>query len=341
MEYYIYGYGKKGKMILQLIKKDVVVGVIDNFKKSKDEKIFTFNEIKGAIGEAKVIICVPNDNYDEIEKQLRLADVKNYEIYEDFIKKINSVKMLQELGALSLDLELNQNIESEVEFYIVDSFELEHFLPIYEYLNSHGVNAQIVVEPAAINAVCDYIDYEHCTMRLNQKQIPYTTFRNSNANLAITTQFARCLKHYKNKRCQLSYGVALYKPTAFQMIYENENKFDCFLVHGFFQKQYLSNILGRDDAFIIGYPKYWNCSMKVDRTLKKRNNILYCPTWDDYSSIKDYSSKINELRNQYHIITRPHHCTWRLEEKKDEKNILITVSDEIVKPETNLLEVLD
>ena len=48
---------------------------------------------------------------------------------------------------------LKQDKQSEVEFYLVDAFEIYHYLPLYKDCLKLGIKAKIVAEPNFINSV--------------------------------------------------------------------------------------------------------------------------------------------------------------------------------------------
>ena len=58
--------------------------------------------------------------------------------------------------------------------------------------------------------------------------------------------------------------------------------------------------------------------------------LLYYPTWDEYSSIKEFADRIGELRNDFFVVTKPHHCTFRLKSKKNDLKKLYDVSDMVL-----------
>ena len=58
--------------------------------------------------------------------------------------------------------------------------------------------------------------------------------------------------------------------------------------------------------------------------------LVYFPTWDEDSSIQLFGDEINALRNQYYIITKAHHCTYRLPEKQQDKDKLYKISDYVL-----------
>ena len=64
--------------------------------------------------------------------------------------------------------------------------------------------------------------------------------------------------------------------------------------------------------------------------------IAYLPTWDENSSIPVYYNELKSLKDEYYIVTKPHHCTYRLESKEDDLNKLYEISDMVLQPEYGL-----
>ena len=91
-----------------------------------------------------------------------------------------------------------KDVKSEVEFYLVDAFEIYHYLPIYYELIKRGVNAKIVSEPCSINIGGGYFDYNTAIKILEENNIDYSTECNPDTCVSITTQRSNILKKYKN-----------------------------------------------------------------------------------------------------------------------------------------------
>ena len=66
--------------------------------------------------------------------------------------------------------------------------------------------------------------------------------------------------------------------------------------------------------------------------IKKQNTqgkpiLVYFPTWDAGSSISAYWNEIEKLRKQFFIVTKAHHCTFRLRSEQEHRDILYRISD--------------
>lgn len=68
-----------------------------------------------------------------------------------------------------------KDVKSEVEFYLVDAFEIYHYLPIYYELIKRGVNTKIISEPCSINIGGSYFDYNTAIKILEENNIDYST----------------------------------------------------------------------------------------------------------------------------------------------------------------------
>ena len=240
-----------------------------------------------------------------------------------------------------------QTALKNVEFYLVDSFEIDHFEPLYKQLRLMGINAVFVAEPPEINISGKYFDFERAIEILDDKCLEYHTKCNPTADFACTTQRVGCLNKYQKKtaRVHLTYGVSLLK-NIFCVSMNSIKGFKYKLVHGDFDQRLCRELDDKIEVKIVGYPRFWNIKSKhIDKfKLRKDLNIhtdkkilCYLPTWDEYSSIANFSKNISRLREEYYIVTRPHHCTWRLLEKKRDLEMLYAVSDMVLPPKYDFL----
>ena len=61
-----------------------------------------------------------------------------------------------------------RNATSEVEFYLIDAFEIFHYLPVYQELVRRGVKATFVAEPCSINTSGNWFDYNTAVKKLEK-----------------------------------------------------------------------------------------------------------------------------------------------------------------------------
>lgn len=230
---------------------------------------------------------------------------------------------------------LKQDKKSQIEFYLIDSFEIYHYLLIYKELINRGINARIVAEPCEINTSKTWFDYDTAIKILEDKGVDYCTKANPNAKIAITTQRAELLSKYKNKKINLSYGFG-WTNNYFINSLDAIKDFDFKFVHGEIQEKILNDYKTNSIVKIFGYPKY-NDFLKnppEKETILKELNINtnkpilgYFPTWDEDASISKFADEINKLREHFFVITKPHHCTLRLPNKKDDLQTIFKISD--------------
>lgn len=232
----------------------------------------------------------------------------------------------------------SKDVKSEVEFYLVDAFEIFHYLPICQELVRRGVKATIVAEPCSINTSGSWFDYDTAIRILEENRIPYSVECNPDACVSLTTQMSSVLKKYKNCKINIPYGISLIK-SSFSLCDVSCSGFDAKLVHGFFSKKTLLPIMDRHDIHPVGYPKhdsYFRNKPQKETILQQfgidtnKPIIVYLPTYDDDSSIQMFCDEINALRDKFYILTKPHHCTARLAEKKHDLDTLYAVSDCVV-----------
>ena len=232
----------------------------------------------------------------------------------------------------------SNNVKSEVEFYLVDAFEIFHYLPIYQELVRRGVKAAIVAEPCSINTSGSWFDYATAVRILEENGIPYSVECNPDACVSLTTQMSSVLKKYKNCKINVPYGISLIK-SSFSLCDISCSGFDAKLVHGFFSKKTLLPLMDSHDIHPVGYPKhdsYFINKPRKEIILQQlgidtnKPILVYLPTYDDDSSIQMFCDEINALRDKFYIVTKPHHCTARLPEKKYDLETLYAVSDCVV-----------
>ena len=97
----------------------------------------------------------------------------------------------------------------------------------------------------------------------------------------------------------------------------------------------------------FGYPKHANFisknfnrkeALKELGVTTNKKIITYFPTWDDDASISKFANAISDLRQNYFIITKAHHCTFRLVEKKADLETLYQISDLVLDGNFNFEE---
>lgn len=221
-----------------------------------------------------------------------------------------------------------------VDFYLVDSFEIAHFLPFYYEFKRKGTNVAFVCEPPE-NGGRGWLDYEQAKEKLLDLEVKFREKANPKAAIAFTTQDAYNLSKYRGLKILVSYGVGLYKK-GFSYTRRVTDGFDYCLVHGKFMKNNFAKNKSEDRILLMGYPKheaFWKADDKREDIYKELNIkpnkpvLLYFPTWDENASIQTYAKEMMKLKEKYYIITKAHHCTWRLERKKEDLDTLYAISD--------------
>lgn len=256
-------------------------------------------------------------------------------------KGIKKIKNITTKALCYANIIRNYNPNSEIEFYLVDAFEIYHFLPYYNALKAEGVNVNYVCEPTSINTAGDWFDYKTAKDTLEKLHLDYYEQSNKNAKVALTTQYPRNLKHYskETKKIIVTYFASLFKPTNFHLRKEVIEGYDYMFESGEIYKDYIDKFGLNTKTILTSIVKHNNflntkhsraeilkeLSINTDKPL-----LVYFPTWDEYSSIQEYADAIGELRKDFFVISKPHHCTFRLEEKKDDLDKLYKNSDIVV-----------
>ena len=230
---------------------------------------------------------------------------------------------------------IKQDTSSQVEFYLIDAFEIYHFLPLYNVLCKNGIKSGFVAEPPQTNTAGKWFDYDTAVKILEENNMEYSTKANPNAKIAFTTQKADTLRKYKNKKVNLSYGFGFTK-NYFINSEDACKDFDLKLVHGQYTEKLAQNYLPPESILVAGYPKYNEFFAQKytkeqiinELNIKTQKPILvYYPTWDEDSSIQKFSGQIKKLKNKYFVVSKPHHCTFRLKEKQNDLKTLYKISD--------------
>lgn len=231
-----------------------------------------------------------------------------------------------------------QKSGTSVEFYLVDAFEIFHFLPFYYLFERNGIRAKFVAEAPEINTSGKWFDYEQAIAILESNRVTYSKECDTQCDFAFTTQDAALLRKYENKKAHSMYGFS-FTNYSFSETEKTLQGFDYKFVHG---NLTYNKIKGKDDilrTYIMGYPKHmWNYPVVYQKTIDLKNELrkknvqnkpvlVYFPTWDEGSSICWYWKEIIKLRKHFFIVTKAHHCTFRLRSERERKDILYKISD--------------
>lgn len=220
--------------------------------------------------------------------------------------------------------------EYDVEFYLIDAFEIFQFQYLYHKLLENGIRAGFVAEPNNINMSKDWFDFDTAMTILEEKEYHYSILCNPNVQYAITTQTCEILDKYNNTKIRYSYGNNMNRKAM-----SNSEKvvwgFDYSLVAGSWRKNVLSKYITTQKIICMGYPKYIDYfKYGIDRDIvikelginTEKEILVYLPTWGEWSSIECFSEKIELLKKDYFVITKPHHCTARLDSEKNNLRLI-------------------
>lgn len=224
-----------------------------------------------------------------------------------------------------------------VEFYLIDAFEIYHFIPLYNFFEKNGIFARFVAEkPKKKDA---WFDYEEAVQILEKNGIRYKTIPDYNVDYVFTTQDEIFVDKYKNKKIHMCYGVGL-TSYSFCETQRSVQGFDLKLVHGTISYNAIKKRYPSLSLIKVGYLKYssWSRSEYLynqaerellisKNNLDKKPILLYFPTWDSASSITKYEEGFKKLKEQFFIVTKAHHCTFRLASEKKHRQILNLISD--------------
>ena len=233
--------------------------------------------------------------------------------------------------------------DTNVSIGILDNITIVHngIIENYIELRKKNINAVFIAEPWETNTSGKWFDYDSAIKILDEKGYVYHKFVNVNCKCAITTQQKDILKKYTNaKKIQLIYGIGFLKKVQFQLKDFLKDPFDYYFVNGGYYKDKFLKLGGSIYNIIdVSYPKhrdFFKRGYEKQKLIKElgihtdKPILLYYPTWDEYSSIKEFADRIGELRNDFFVVTKPHHCTFRLKSKKNDLKKLYDVSDMVL-----------
>ena len=224
--------------------------------------------------------------------------------------------------------DIYDELYTTVEFYIVDAFEIYHFIPLYHMFRQNGVYAIFVIEDEKINTSGKWFDYKTAKNILEEKELEFSEYSNANTDIVFTTQGVEVLTKYPQSiKIALSYGVA-FNRDDFRVAPKNTIGFDYKFVNGEFQKDILSekNYISKERIINVGYPKHYGYKYSIEnknQVIKELNIntdkqiLVYLPTWDHDPSVEAYYDEIMKLKEHYFIVTKPHHCTFRLQSQTE------------------------
>ena len=230
----------------------------------------------------------------------------------------------------------NKTKDIIIDFYLIDSFEIFHFFPLYiEFINS-GMNARFISEPQYRNTAKKWYDYKNAISILDEKKVLYLKKYRRNADIVFTTQDSYILKKYKKttKKINLSYGFS-FKKDYFIHSDRTTKGFDYRFVHGSLQKNIISKYIDEKRIIEVGYPKYYKRINNFQSTKDIRKELgivtekpilVYFPTWDEDNTIQKFSNSFNNIRENFFVVSKAHHCTNE-EKNPNDYHTLCSISD--------------
>lgn len=354
----LFGFGKVSIQAIKFFGKKAVHCFVDNHITREKEnsarllgmRLLDFDAYRKIANQYETILSMNRAHADEVALQLRDAGISNYIYWDKVIPALytnNPTSTEKKLADfLHRKYSLKRDMDSQVEFYLVDSFEISHFWPIYESLRKNGIRSCFVAEPCWLNTAGEWFDYENSVRLLQERGVKFSTLSNPNASLVFTTQYPCSVSHYRGKRTLMFYGVNFFKAKVFSLRKEVAQGFDCIFTHGEFDVQKLLQLLPAERVVDMAYPRYRDYFLNPPNKDGLKNELiidtekpilLYCPTWDQFSSIAEYADALMELRRDFYIVAKSHHCTYRLGEKKKDMETLCKICDKVL-PGTFALE---
>lgn len=212
----------------------------------------------------------------------------------------------------------------KIDFYHIDAFEVANYEAIWRELRAMGVDAKLVaVHDSRNTAQAGWFDFERFSGYCQARGLEFSTEVTPDANLGVTTQNADILRDYAT-RVRLMYCPTPYT-TGWSMSQRAVQPFDHILVHGPFFVEKFQQYLKPEQLHAIGYPRYDDFfAGRLDRRAirarwgihDERPVLAFLPTWLDNTAFDSFFPALLTLRDRYHIVLRPHHCTIRMEPQR-------------------------
>ena len=174
-----------------------------------------------------------------------------------------------------------------------------------------------------MTAAAGWFDYERFSGYCRERGLEFSTEVTPDADLGVTTQNADILRDYST-RVRLMYCPTPYT-TGWSMSQRAVQPFDHILVHGPFFAEKFQRYLKPEQLHAIGYPRYDDFfAGRLDRKAirarwgihDERPVLAFLPTWLDNTAFDTFFPALLTLRDRYHIVLRPHHCTIRMEPQR-------------------------
>ncbi len=297
----------------------------------------TLSEFKRVLKKGgKLFIQVPNEEMVDCVNHLRLftADTLNFWVGNYFnVKDIALIPYLNGQADNNIFLKAEKSDVIAVEFYLMDAFEIFHFKPIYDALkNVAKIRPKFVCEPPTVNTHGKWFDYDRAVAILEELGLDYSCEANPYCEVAFSTQHIHTLRKYKGLKINLQYGVGLNKSNFCSTKLATVG-YDYRFVYSSYTKNKVSKYMKPENILEIGLPKqdefFLNPSEKETFNTEKPV-LVYFPTWDEDSSIQMFFDELKKLKESFFVVTKAHHCTFRLDEKKDDLAKLYEISDVVL-----------
>lgn len=237
-----------------------------------------------------------------------------------------------------------------VEFYLVDAFEIDNLVPFYNLFRKNGARAVFIAERQDINIAGKWFDYEAAIKILETNCLEYKTKCNKDAQIAFTTQDVVNLSKYskKTKRVNCSYGYGLIS-NSYAFCKRVVEGFDYKLCNGNYQRRMLERLeIQKVKLFVVGMPKYFGKTFATQNEIIKQLGIhttkkilVYLPTWDENCCVEQFYEQFIQLREKYYIVTKMHHVLERMDESKNIRMLIRNFSDCIVESTYSLSDIVN
>lgn len=232
-----------------------------------------------------------------------------------------------------------------VEFYLVDSFEIINLMPFYNLFRKAGAHAVFVAEAPTTNVAGTWFDYDRAIEILKENCLEYKEECNANAQIAFTTQDVINLSKYSEgtKRINCSYGYGLIRD-SYAFSKRVVDGFDYKLCNGDYQKRILEKSCPKStELFVVGMPKYYGKTF-VDKNQiitelginTNKKMVVYFPTWDENCCVEQFYQEFMQLREEFYIITKMHHVLERMKEYQNTRMLIKEFSDLVIESNYSL-----
>lgn len=249
---------------------------------------------------------------------LKLKDKVRYFSYKIYhSQQANPYAMLLDYRARCLREGSTLQVIPKIAFYVFSVSTIDHYMRIWRNLE----NDQFVVLVRSGFNVASRREQLKIIKFLSERNVPYVLFENALSSLQ-KYQLLVLMHHDQTSWSNFSENFGIANFYVRYMIQGIETfaycpmnlSFSLFLCQGNYQVQKVKSLIPEARCELMGYPRmddYFldaplSSQANICKSTDGRETILYMPTHDRWSTLKDYINVMAQLSDVYNVIIKPH-----------------------------------